>query len=82
MPREVKSKDVRLLIDLKLTLGRANGTIRKSNVRLTDLKVIISMCSSVGLEHLSDTQEVGGSSPPTSTSTVCYERLINSVVRL
>ena len=41
MPHEVKSKDERLLIDLKSTLGRANGTIRKSNVRLTDLKVII-----------------------------------------
>ena len=41
MPHEVKSKDERLLVDLELTVGRANGTMTKSNVRLTDLKVII-----------------------------------------
>ena len=38
---EVSVKDVRLSIYLKYSLGRANGTIRKSNERLTDLKVII-----------------------------------------
>ena len=37
---EVSVKDVRLSIYLKYSLGRANGTIRKSNERLTDLKVI------------------------------------------
>lgn len=42
MPHEVKSKDVWLLIDLKLTLGRPNGTIRKSNVGLADLKLYMS----------------------------------------
>ena len=36
---EVSVKDVRLSIYLKYSLGRANGTIRKSNERLTDLKV-------------------------------------------
>ena len=36
---EVSVKDVRLSIYLKYSLGRANGTIRKSNVRLTNLTV-------------------------------------------
>ena len=31
--KQAETKNVRLSIDLKLTLGRANGTIRKSNVR-------------------------------------------------
>ena len=35
--KQTETKDVRLLIDLKSTLGRANGTIRKSNVRLANL---------------------------------------------
>ena len=38
--KKTETKDVRLLIDLKLTLGRPNGTIRKSNVGLADLKAI------------------------------------------
>ena len=40
MPHEVKSKDVWLSVYLKYSLGRPNGTIRKSNVGLADLKAI------------------------------------------
>lgn len=58
---------MRLLIDLKLTVGRANGTITKSNVRLTDLKVIYCwVCQ--WLDGRSDKAKVESSSLSPTTS--------------
>lgn len=36
----LRAKDVQLGVDFKYPVGRANGTITKSNVRLADLKAI------------------------------------------
>ena len=47
----LRAKDVWLGVYLKYPVGRANGTMTKSNVRLADLKAILCGRSSDGRAH-------------------------------
>ena len=64
----LRAKDVWLDIYLKYPVGRANGTMTKSNVRLADLKAILYEDIAQLEEHETFNFVVLGSSPSILTS--------------
>lgn len=64
----LRAKDVWLGVYLKCPVGRANGTITKSNVRLADLKAIFYAAVAQVVEHVTFNHGVRGSSPRGRTS--------------
>ena len=64
----LRAKDVWLGIYLKYPVGRANGTMTKSNVRLADLKAIIDAVVAQLEEHETFNFGALGSSPSNRTS--------------
>ena len=64
----LRAKDVWLDIYLKYPVGRANGTMTKSNVRLADLKAILYEYIAQLEEHETFNFVVLGSSPSILTS--------------